>query len=260
MIIKYLTGGEMVANQGQELESVLSDVVDQAKAAFEDDLLSIVLFGSAAEDKLRPLSDVNLMFVLERFESGRADSFRETLRMAHSAVRASVMFMLKEELPIAAELFAVKFNDIQSRHRVLFGADLLAGHVVDEVELRRRLREVLLNLSIRLRERYVLISLHEEQLVTVIAKAAPPLRASALALLRLRGETASSPREALEKLVAKIGDSGFSEAVAILPQARQTLHLAPGVGGATLLALSRLASHLRFGLEAEESKGSGAKQ
>ena len=236
-----------------ELELVLADLVAQAQAAFADDLRSVVLFGSAAEDRLRPLSDVNLMFVLARFDPARADAFREALRLAHTAVRASVMFLLQEELPVAAELFAVKFNDMQARHRVLFGADPLAGLVIDAAELRRRLREVLLDLGIRLRERYVLVSLREEQLVAVIADAAAPLRASALALLNLHGETAKSSRAALEQVAAATGDAAFAAAVASLPLAREALHLAPGVAGPTLLALSRLAGYLRRGLEGEGS-------
>jgi predicted nucleotidyltransferase len=232
-----------------ELDGVLSELVDAAKQCFADDLVLAALFGSAAEDRLRPASDVNVLFVLECFDAGKVDTFRTAMRTAHSALRVQAMFLLRPELPVAGELFAVKFNDIRTRHRILHGPDLLKDLFIDEVELTRRLREVLLNLAIRLRERYVMVSLREEQLVTVISDAAAPLRASALALLKLRHIEAPSVRDALETVVAGTGNTAFISAVANLPLARQEQRLPPGVAGPTLLALSQLATHLREQLE-----------
>jgi hypothetical protein len=70
-----------------------------------------------------------------------------------------------------------------------------------------------------------------------------------VALLNLQGKTAVAPREALEAVAAATLDDSFIEAVALLPQARQQQSLPPGTGGPALLALSRLASHLRLALE-----------
>jgi len=235
--------------RSKELEGFLCKLVDSAKASFGSDLVSVVLFGSAAESRLRPSSDVNLLWVLARLDVAALDTFREPLRVAQSAILARSMFLLQDELPVAAELFAVKFADMKDRHKLLHGIDILSSLHIDEAELRRRLREVLLNLSLRLRERYVALSLREEQLVPVIAEAAGPLRAAASALLRLRGEQAVSPREALETVVAGKGDPTFVEAVAALPLARQSQHLPPGKASPTLLALARLAGQLREALE-----------
>ena len=236
------------------VEAILTELVSAASSALGNDLLSVILFGSAAEGRLRQNSDVNVLILLKEFDAQRIDSLREILRLAHAAERIQVMFLLEQELPVAAELFTVKFNDIRNRHRVLFGSDCVKSLSIDGAELRRRLREVLLNLSIRLRERYALISLRDEQLVKVIAEVAGPLRAAAVALLRLQGKTPSLlPREALESVAAATQDSTFIEAVALIPQARQQQSLPPGSGGPALLALSRLSSHLRLALEANLS-------
>src|SRR6185436_3140946 len=175
-----------------------------AKGAFESDLVSVVLFGSAAEGKLRATSDVNILLVLRRFEQPRADRMREPLRLAHAAVQLNAMFVLEGELAAANEAFAVKFADIQARHRVLFGSDPFAGLGTPRDALIRRLRQVLLNQQLRLRERYVMLSLREEQLARVIADAAPPLRASAASLLQLEGRPAAAPKAALEQLVREM--------------------------------------------------------
>ena len=239
----------MTEDRMEQVNAVLEDLVAAATAAFADDLAAIVLFGSAAENRLRQTSDVNLLILLEHFDPARVDSFRAPLRAANVAVRAQAMFLLKDELAEASELFAVKFNDIASRHRILFGNDPFADFSVDPAALARRLREVLLNLAIRLRERYTLISLREEQLAREIAECAGPLRSAAFSLLCLRGEirkeSATSPRAALELVVASLGEKEFIDVVALLPSVREGLPLPAGVAGSALLTLSRLASHLQ---------------
>ena len=55
----------------------LDDFIQSAKDAFKHDLLSVTLFGSAAEGRLRPSSDVNLILVLKRFDQTAADAVSE---------------------------------------------------------------------------------------------------------------------------------------------------------------------------------------
>ena len=232
-----------------DLESGLTLLVESAENCLKEDLVSIALFGSAAEDRLRLHSDVNVLFVLERFSQAAVDAFRDALRFAMASMNVNVMFLLRHELPAVATLFAVKFNDIRVRHRILYGPDLLSDIEIDERDLRRRLREELLNLAIRLRERYAVISLHEEQLVSVIANSAGPLRASAAALMRLKGQEAPSPRDALVQLANQTENAAYIQAVHTMSVARDVTFLQPGVAGPALLQLSSLAEYLYKTLE-----------
>ena len=67
------------------IRQVLDGIVEAARRAFGDDLRSIVLYGSAAEGRLRATSDVNVMFVLGRFDETKANHFREPFRFACAA-------------------------------------------------------------------------------------------------------------------------------------------------------------------------------
>ena len=100
----------------------LDRFVKAAEEALGPALKAAVLFGSAAEGRLRATSDVNLLLVLSEWDE-RADALREPLRSAQAAIRLSPMFVLERELPAAALAFPVKFADIQRRRRVLVGAD-----------------------------------------------------------------------------------------------------------------------------------------
>jgi predicted nucleotidyltransferase len=226
----------------QVAEQVLDDLVAAARQAFQDDLRSVVLFGSAAEGRLRPTSDLNLVIVLKRFDKARVDAFREPLRMAHAAGRAGVMFLLETEIALAAEAFAVKFDDIERRRKILFGDDVFAKLAIPRAAMKFRLRQVLMNLSLRLRERYALASLREEQLVMVLADAAGPLRAAAATLLELEGTPGAAPKEALARVALTSGLAGSAHLLEVISQARETQALPTGVAGPAVFQMMALTS------------------
>lgn len=223
----------------------LTDFSNAAQQAFGEDLVSLTLYGSAAEGRLRATSDVNLLLVLKRFERAAADRMREPLRYARAAVDAHVMFILQDELDEAMEAFAVKFADIAARHRVLLGDDPFAGIDPSREALVRRLRQMLLNLQLRLRERYVLVSLREEQLAMAIAEAAGPLRAAAASLLHLEGVETLPPKESLARVTGEFADPSLLAALPHVSEAREMGQLSPGEAGATMLALIELVRRLR---------------
>ena len=232
-----------------EVEKSIVAFVDSAKAAFGADLVSVVVYGSAAEGRLRATSDVNMLLVLKQFNPAHADRLREPLRLAHASVQLNAMFLLEAEVPTAMEAFAVKFADIVARHRVLFGADPFANLSQSRDALVRRLKQVLLNLQLRLRERYVLLSLREEQLALVIADAAGPLRSAAASLLHLEGQVAPAPKEALEKVVREMNDAGLVAALHDMSAARVERQLAPGKAAPALISLVEITRRLRERLE-----------
>ena len=219
------------------VSTTLSTFIAAAKKAFGDQLVSVVLYGSGAEGKLRSTSDVNLILVLKTFDRSHADQLREPLRLAEAAIKLRVMFLLHEELQPASQAFAVKFADIARRRLVLYGDDPFASLAVSRDDAIFRLKQALLNLTLRLREAYVARSLREEQLGPVIADAAGPLRSCASTLLELEGRPASSPKEALEQ----IASSSAAHDVQLISEARQRHALPPGAAAPALFQLIELA-------------------
>jgi predicted nucleotidyltransferase len=223
----------------------LNVFLDNAEAAFGSRFLSAVLYGSAAEGRLRATSDVNLLLVLSDIDQAGLDGVADALRVAHAAVRLNVMFVLERELDAAARAFAAKFADIKRRRRVLRGGDPFATLTVPPEALRARLRQVLLNLALRLRRAYALHGLREDQLARLVAEEAGPLRTSAAALMELEGTRAASAREALARVAGEMEAHGFREPLARLSEARERGALPPGVAGPTLFRLMELAEAMR---------------
>ncbi len=214
---------------------------DAAKGAFGSNLRSLVLFGSAAEGKMRATSDVNILIVLDALERAQMDAFREPLRIAHAALNLQAMFVLHAELNEAAEAFANKFDDIRRRHVVLHGDDVVKTLTISRDALVRRVRQVLLNQTLRLRDAYAERSLREEQAAAAIADAAGPLRAAAAAMLELEGRPAADPKSALATLVA---GSEHAAVLRYVSEARERRLLEPGVAPNVLFDVARLAEWL----------------
>src|SRR4029450_7566084 len=77
---------------------------------FGGHLRSIILFGSAAETRLRTTSDVNVLVVLTAFDRQQVDGLSETLAAATAAVRLNVMWLLEAEIAGANETVRRQFG------------------------------------------------------------------------------------------------------------------------------------------------------
>jgi hypothetical protein len=193
---------------------------------------------------------VNVIVVLTAFDASRVDGLREPLRTAHAAVQLEAMFLLDREIPAAVEAFAVKFADILHRRRVLHGDDPFVSVTPSRDAEIARLKQVLLNLVLRLRQQYLMRSLREEQAAVVVAETAGPLRACAEALLELQGKPAPSPREALARVATALDGTGWNEVLEHMSHAREHRALPPGVAAPTILRLIELASEMRTQVDA----------
>jgi len=236
--------GAQFADLPEAVGRGLSDFLDSAQSVFGTDLRAAILYGSAAEGRLRATSDVNLMLVLAAFDQAKASAIRETYMIAHVTIKLKVMFVLEMELQSAAEAFAQKFTDILHRRRVLLGPDPLEAITIPRTALLTRLRQVLLNLTLRLREHYVSHGTRPERLAAIISETAGPLRTSAAALLELEGGASLPPKEALEKVAASLNLRDWVPVLRNISQARETGLLAADDAESTLMAIIGLAEQM----------------
>jgi hypothetical protein len=182
---------------GQALDGLVGD----ARACFGADLTSVTLYGTAAEDRLRDTSDVNVLFVFVTLDPAVLERFAPKLQFWRAAAPISAMFLKESEISAAVELFAQKFSDIQRRHRVLYGKDCFAGIKPSRESTVLRLRQVLLNLTLRIRESFAERASQPDRLAGAVADFASPLRACAATLRELKGQALLAPKEALEQFV-----------------------------------------------------------
>jgi predicted nucleotidyltransferase len=198
---------------GSDLPGDVVEVLDQFAAAsiasFGDALKSILLFGSAAEGRMRATSDVNVLMVFTRLDVERVAAWRAQVETLAAAIDLKPLVLLEDEIAAAAEAFAVKYFDILHRRRVLHGSDPFASLSISQEALGRRVSQVLLNLTLRLRQSLLLHNDHAR--TRDLADAVGPLRASAVALREIAGQAPLPPKEALLELASKHGATALIE-------------------------------------------------
>jgi predicted nucleotidyltransferase len=204
-----------------DVAKILGDFVEAAKKNFAERLTSIVLFGSAAEGRMRATSDVNVIVVLKEFRQQDVTDLAPVVRMARAAIRLEVMYLLGGEVPAAMECFAQKFADVSRRHRVLHGPDPFEGLTPSRGAEIYRLRQVIFNLQLRMREGFVERAGQEDQVAALLAEISGPLRTCAAALARLENQGNFSPKEALERLAGGMGRPDAARVVHEISELRE---------------------------------------
>lgn len=229
-------------------QNQIQEFIQSLQQCFNAQLVCVYLFGSAASDQLRPQSDVNMLVVVREFCALAHTDLQPALRQARALIQLHVMFLEERELHITASCFAVKFADMQMRHKLMWGDDVLKTVVLKPAELINSARQMLCNFQLRSREQFLLAHSREEQLIKLIATAAAPLRANAAALLYLREGSWTCGKAALKLLCA--GNDPWQKAVEGISQAREKQSVPEGCAKTYFNALQEIARFLMTQLAA----------
>lgn len=186
------------------LEEVLDLARRELRTALGDDLISLVLIGSAAAGDFVPdASDVNLLAVVKRTGLDTLDAVRRAhLRLTRYRVSVPVL-MTPEDLTRSHDVFPIEFLEMKEKRRVLSGPDMLARMKVGLQNLRHECEHELRGRLIRLRESYLELGDRPGRLRPLLSAAHAanlPAFRTALRLKRIDPPTAKA--EVLERLAA----------------------------------------------------------
>jgi hypothetical protein len=138
-------------------EQNLTDLVTRLKNAAGSNLLSVILYGSAATEEFHPgHSDLNVLCIM--LSLGRDDLSKLHPASAWWAKKGhpAPLFFTLNELHHSADIFAIELLDIKAAHRVLHGEDVIASlHVPMDLH-RLHVERELRNNTLRLRQHYLM--------------------------------------------------------------------------------------------------------
>ncbi|HZP01476.1 MAG TPA: nucleotidyltransferase domain-containing protein [Terriglobia bacterium] len=110
------------------MEKVLNELVAKLRECEGPNLISVVLYGSAASGEFHPKhSDLNVLCILKTFDRPELEKLSPVVAWWLRKGHPSPQFLKLEELRTSADVFAIEFLDIKAGHRVLFGEDLFAA-------------------------------------------------------------------------------------------------------------------------------------
>jgi predicted nucleotidyltransferase len=131
--------------QNSKINAAVTEFTAQLKEVFADDLLAVVIYGSAAggEAYREGVSDINVLVILEK--SGAAKLFRlgqaiKTLLRKH---RITPLIMTRDEFVTAADVFPLEYCDILEKQHLIYGDREIINITVDRENLRLEMEEKL---------------------------------------------------------------------------------------------------------------------
>jgi predicted nucleotidyltransferase len=188
-------------------ETNISDFVSRLRATGEANLVSIILYGSAAAgDYVAEHSDVNLLCVLKETSLASLQALAPAVGWWRGQKNRTPLVMGLEELRRSADVFSIELLDMRQSYRVLWGEDVLSSLVVPmslhRVQLEYELREK----AILLRQG-LLVAVGNASTIWELLLRSLPAFATLFrhALLELGEPATVSKREAVQKLADKVG-------------------------------------------------------
>lgn len=142
-----------------KLEEHLNGLVQRLSSAAGQNLVSVVLHGSAAADDFQPeFSDVNILAVVDKISVPAMQTLAPVLAWWTGLGHPAPLLFTANELQAVADVFPIEMFDIKQRHRILHGKDpfqdLEVPMALHRVQLEHEIRTKLL----LLRQHYLSIA------------------------------------------------------------------------------------------------------
>ncbi|MFH1259763.1 MAG: nucleotidyltransferase domain-containing protein [Elusimicrobiota bacterium] len=186
---------------------ILTKFVEEVKAVYGKNLLSIILYGSRASgEETKKYSDYNLLIVLEEIKFSDLKLITRPIKNWVKQGNPAPLFFTSARLKTSADVFPIEFLDIKDKHKVLFGDDLFLGLEIKHTHLRHECEFELKGKLLKLRQGYILSGnkpkLVRKLLIDSLSAVLVVFRHS----LRLFGQTPPLKKiDSLELLAKRIG-------------------------------------------------------
>jgi hypothetical protein len=179
--------------------------------ALGKDLVSLVLYGSAARGDFRPeRSDVNLLLILADAQPARLRAIGPAVHAWVKAGHPPPLIFSQPGWRGSTDVFPMEIEDMRQAHRVLRGQDPFAGLNTSPADLRQELEREALGKLLQLRAEYVASGPHPRALAALLVNSAATFFVLFRALLRLRGTAPPAAPADLVQAAARV--AGFDPA------------------------------------------------
>lgn len=184
---------------------VLEDLCSALAGALGDDLVSVVLHGSAARgDWEEGVSDLNLLIVTREAGLTQCDAVLPHLRKAQRRAPIDAELITSTDLERSTDVFPLKFLNIQRTHVTLAGEQVVSELEIAWDHLRLRVEQLIKEQLSELRQRYLLHAGQPEKLDAVLTQSVSAFLVGVGALLFLRdGQWWLSGKESIAQAAAR---------------------------------------------------------
>ena len=173
----------------QQLRAYVKDV----RAAYGDQLESVVLYGSAVRSEFLPgRSNLNVALVVKSYDPEGLKKYSALHRRWAKEQIVVPVFLTQADMPGASRVFPLEYLEMHDYHRVLAGLDPFVGFKVDQTRLAGEVLQSIRGNLLRVRQRFIEGGGTEETVTILLPLSITALCPSLRGVQRLVGRTVLS--------------------------------------------------------------------
>lgn len=184
----------------------LDELVSQLRAAYGDELETVVLYGSAAAGEHIPKrSDYNVLVIAKSLPAERLRAAAAVGSAWTASGSPPPMTLTLEEWRGSSDIFAMEYADILERHKVLFGNPPFNGVTVTRGDLRLQVEREAMGKLLQFRQGVLAAGNDPKRQLGLLEASLSTLMVVFRGVSRLSGDTPPADNEALAAAVAAKG-------------------------------------------------------
>jgi hypothetical protein len=189
------------------MEDKLKDLVNRLQAAHRNQLVSVILYGSAASGNHHAkFSDLNVLCILAQVTPAELAASEPVFKWWRELGNPAPLLMSETEVRTSTDCFPIEFHDMQERRRVLYGKDVIADLVIDRSFYRAQVEFDLRSKLLRLRQKAAGVLTDKPALLRLMIESVSTFCVLARHVLLLAGVEAGFRKH---ETVAKLRDIGL---------------------------------------------------
>ncbi len=194
-----------MASENRIDEKKIEEFVTRIREAAKANLVSVIVFGSAAAGDFHPeFSNLNVFCVLRDGSFASLQAVAPVAKWWDKQKQPPPLFMTRDEIERSADVFAIEFMDMQQHHRVVFGEDVIKGLSIPtklhRIQVEYELRE---KLSL-LRQHFLLASGDDTRMWELLTRSASSFTTLFRHALMVMGKDAPVGKHQAVTILAKV--------------------------------------------------------
>lgn len=170
------------------IKNLLDEFICGLKDIYKDDLVSVILYGSAASGEFASQhSNLNLLVVLKNTELKVLQKATDLANKPKFKL-ITPLFVTKEFIATSSDVFAIEFLDMKENYYVLSGEDALKDLTIDMRNLRYQCEHELKSKLIGLQQSFVSLNKNKAALRNILFRSFTSVIHILRNIIRLKGK------------------------------------------------------------------------
>jgi len=189
----------------QSIQPVIIAFANKLLALMPDNVLSILVYGSAAGVNYNHgVSNINIAVIVKNLDFSVLNQSVAIVKWGHKHKMATPLFLTKDYILCALDVFPVEFTEIKEQHKVIFGEDIFKDLDIPLKDVRLLCEQQVKGKLLHLRQAYLDIGSNPRVLKNFLLSVLSDLIPIFRQLIILKGQKPAEQKEEMLSQLAKI--------------------------------------------------------